>query len=286
VNSRNGICNLKNARDGLALRCVGDWAKEKYDYLRRYIDIFETSMKNKWGERNFIDLFAGPGICITRGSEEEIPGSPLISVKCHHPFTGYFFVDKNSVCINALRTRCKNLEFFDKIRFLEGDCNIVVNDIMGQISDRSLNLTFIDPTGLDIKFSTIKKLAENRRIDLIINFPIGTSINRNWEKMIEKEGSKLDQFMGGEGWRDYYQKTATQGNGSRARAMLKFYRKKLESIGYGNVRIGREKLVRSSAKNLPLYYLIFASKNPLGHEFWAKLGLVEPSGQRAFAFSI
>jgi three-Cys-motif partner protein len=286
MNSRNGICKLKNARDGLALRCVGDWAKEKYDYLRRYIDIFETSMKNKWRERNFIDLFAGPGICMTRGLEEEIPGSPMLGIQCPHPFTGYFFIDKNSVCIDSLKIRCRNTSLFDKIRFFEEDCNLVVKDITGQIHERSLNLAFIDPTGLDIGFLTIKKLTENKRIDVIINFPIGTSINRNWEKLISKEGSKLDEFMGSDGWRDYYKKTVIQGDESIARALLSYYRKKLESIGYMSLRIGTEKLVRSSTKNLPLYYLIFASKSRLGHEFWKKLGLVEPYGQRTFDFSI
>ena len=34
--------------DGLYLRPSGSWVAEKLDYLHRYIEIFETSMKGKW----------------------------------------------------------------------------------------------------------------------------------------------------------------------------------------------------------------------------------------------
>ncbi len=33
--------------DGLPIRESGLWASEKLDYLRRYIDVFETSMRKK-----------------------------------------------------------------------------------------------------------------------------------------------------------------------------------------------------------------------------------------------
>jgi len=33
------------------MREAGAWAKEKLDYLKRYIDVFETSMRQKWSIR-------------------------------------------------------------------------------------------------------------------------------------------------------------------------------------------------------------------------------------------
>ncbi|GAH89614.1 unnamed protein product, partial [marine sediment metagenome] len=56
----DGICTIKKASDGLDIRCVGGWAKHKYFYIKRYIEIFSTSMKDKWdGNLYYIDLFAG-----------------------------------------------------------------------------------------------------------------------------------------------------------------------------------------------------------------------------------
>ena len=52
---------LRKIEDGLPVRTTGKWAAEKLDYLGRYIDVFETSMRKKWSSRNFIDLQAGPG---------------------------------------------------------------------------------------------------------------------------------------------------------------------------------------------------------------------------------
>jgi hypothetical protein len=41
-----GICNVQKGEDGLPVRCVGLWAKDKYFYLGRYLDIFTAEKKN------------------------------------------------------------------------------------------------------------------------------------------------------------------------------------------------------------------------------------------------
>jgi len=87
---------MKNYRepveDGLLMRTSGPWAAEKLDYLKRYIEIFETSMHKKWARRNFVDLFSGPGKCRT-DSGKIFLGSPLLALTTAHPFTDYFFAD-------------------------------------------------------------------------------------------------------------------------------------------------------------------------------------------------
>ncbi len=43
--------------DGLLARESGEWVKEKLFYVQRYIDIFETAMRQKsWRRRVCIDL--------------------------------------------------------------------------------------------------------------------------------------------------------------------------------------------------------------------------------------
>ena len=65
--------------DGLPTASVKSWSRDKHHFLRRYIDAFTTSMKDKrWGGLHYIDLFAGPGIeRLEDGSLEW--GSPLIA---------------------------------------------------------------------------------------------------------------------------------------------------------------------------------------------------------------
>ncbi len=50
-------------------------------YVGRYISIFRSGMKKKFGELNYIDLFAGPGKCRIRGTREVRNGTPLIAAE-------------------------------------------------------------------------------------------------------------------------------------------------------------------------------------------------------------
>ena len=70
---------LKPIADGLPMRQSGTWAKAKLDYVNRYIAVFETSMRNKWERRNYIDIFAGPGKNQVRDTDEVLLGSPPVS---------------------------------------------------------------------------------------------------------------------------------------------------------------------------------------------------------------
>ena len=40
---------LRPEDDGLPMRPSGSWVAEKLDYLRRYVDMFTTSMRSKSG---------------------------------------------------------------------------------------------------------------------------------------------------------------------------------------------------------------------------------------------
>ena len=71
---------LNPENDGLPLRESGLWALDKLDYLQRYINVLETSMRKKWPRRAYIDLFAGPGKCIDRKTGQIFLGSPLIAL--------------------------------------------------------------------------------------------------------------------------------------------------------------------------------------------------------------
>ena len=125
---------LKPEDDGLQMRKSGPWAAIKLDYLYRYIDIFETSMRSKpWRNRHFIDLFSGPGKCFVPESKKVYLGSPLIALTTSHPFTDYFFVDIDPDLMNDLKIRCKVSELYDQICFYVGDSNKIVEKIIDRI---------------------------------------------------------------------------------------------------------------------------------------------------------
>jgi len=289
-NAPNGICTVRNASDGYAIRCVGRWAEDKYFYVRKYLDMFSTAMKNEWkGNLYYVDLFAGCGKCRVRDSGEEIDGSALMSVNVRFPFKRYFFVDSNHEALDALKERIKGSDLFDRVSLIPGDCNEKIEEIVREIPQKGcLCLAFVDPTGLQIKFETIKKLTEGRRVDLIVTFPEGMAIKRNLGEFLKQEHSLLDDFMGDTSWREEYRRElANLPPTRRGKGFVDLYRERLKGIGYIEIKSAYEDevLIRSSMKKLPLYYLLLASRHSLAHQFWSKIGETTPSGQQKFKFS-
>jgi hypothetical protein len=151
-----------------------------------------------------------------------------------------------------------------------------------------LSLAVIDPTGLHIKFETLQKMTEHLRIDLIITFPEGMDIKRNLSKYMKQSHSILDDYIGDEDWRQLFPKDVKDINQLTSshieENLIGYYRKNLGKLGYEEIRSGDEILIRSSQKNLPLYYLLFASKHRLGHTFWNKISKISPTGQVKLPF--
>jgi three-Cys-motif partner protein len=97
---------LEPKDDGLVVRESGAWAVIKLDYLARYIDVFETAMRQKWPVRYYIDIMAGPGKNRVRESGAILLGSPILALTTRYPFTNYFFADLSEENTMSLKQRC------------------------------------------------------------------------------------------------------------------------------------------------------------------------------------
>ncbi len=285
---------LQPQGDGLPIRTYGSWVVEKLDYLKRYIDIFSTSMHDKpWRARHYIDLFAGLGKCYVSETGTTHLGSPLLALTTRYPFTGYFFVDLNASNITALRQRCHASPVHDRIQYFVGDSNLVVKDIVEHILaiDRayipnqwsSLNLAFLDPDGLQLQWETVATLAKLPRMDLIIHYP-QMALTRNMSKDCRAEKqTKIDLFFGGTEWRKIYEEYQRKEEHFIHRQLMNHYKEKLLDMGYEEVfrddEVGDEPLIRNAKRSAPLYRLLFASKHLLGHSFWRKVIRRDVHGQ-------
>jgi three-Cys-motif partner protein len=280
---------LEPEDDGLTMRPAGSWAADKLDYLARYINVFETSMRNKWTVRYYIDLLSGPGKNRVRESGEVLLGSPLIALTTQHPFTHYIFVDNSPENTAALRERCSVSPYSDRVTILTGDCNTLVDQIVAQIQPvqwQSLNLAFLDPEGMELQWSTVEKLARLPRMDLIINYPQG-GLKRGMRQVFEANPpTKVDRFFGGSRVaRDIREVPAKAPPRRPALSPAGPIQKQPGETGLpvtyiGIVDTGDSPLIRNVQRRAPLYRLLFASKHPLGNEFWEKITRREPSGQR------
>lgn len=278
---------LQPVDDGLAMRPSGRWAEEKLDYLKRYIDVFETSMREKWERRNYIDVLSGPGKNQVRDTGKVLLGSPLLALTTRYPFTGYYFVDIDPNNIATLEKRIAASELRSQVKTYIGDCNLVVDSIVADLlrqGQNSLNLAFLDPEGLELHWKTVMRLASIRRMDLIINYPrVGLSRTIPLYLNVDDE-TPIDRFFGDREWRDVVRQSPTR---IQHRQLLDIYKDKLSSLGYQEIKnseeLGEEPLMRNE-KQAPLYHLIFASKNSLGHKFWNQITKRDVHGQKRLPF--
>lgn len=280
---------LEPIEDELLMRDSGRWAQVKLDYVRRYIDVFEKSMRDKWHTRHFIDLFAGPGKCRDRDSGAIYLGSPLIALNTQFPFTDYFFVDADPENMSALERRCAVSRKKNSIRCLTDDSNNAVKSIVAEInqSDKrnkssSLNLAFLDPEGLELHWNTIATLASIRKMDLIIHYPV-MGLKRMLEVAARRDEHTFDLFFGDKDWRKIYEKKKDASIVEQD--LLVYYKRKLEKLGYVEVIQEDPTITDPAIKNTKqglLYRLLFASKNPLGDKFWKEVTKRDVHGQTRF----
>jgi three-Cys-motif partner protein len=265
--------------DGLIVRDSGVWVKEKLYYLEHYLDILSVGMKKKWADKiYYVDLFAGPGKCRIRETKEEIDGSPLIALK--FDFAKYFFIESDPECYGALAARLRARAPQKDVQLIPGDCNGKVDQI--EVPKSSLGLAFIDPTGVSpLAFETVRKLTLNRKIDLIINFHEGMGIRMNIHQHTKKEGGALDLFVGSGRWRQKFG-NAPSSIDEVCKEITNEFQDNLRGLGYR--MIDRDHIPVRTDQNSLLYYVIFASKHPRGNEFWRKITLISPYGQRKFEF--
>ena len=284
----NQLPPLETTNDQLPLRaCKGLWTYDKLYYLNAYIDRFIVSMRSKkWRAIHYIDLFSGPG----KNSLPDgriIAGSPLLALSQKQPFDRYFFSDIESANVDALKQRCalQNTQN-PKITFRVGDANEVVKQVVNDIhqvdkpiTDKwsSLNLAFLDPEGLELRWETVEKLA-SCRTDMIIYYS-QMGITREAPREIQLQPpSTIDFFFGDTGWRQIYQQHQRGEESFLHRALLDNYKSKLRAFGY-KVDDPLSEPMFTNSKNAPMYRLLFVCKNPLGNKFWADITRNLPSGQ-------
>ncbi len=258
-------------RDWLPIRSSGPWIDKKHKLLTFYGDLFATGMKYKWPERVYLELFSGPGRCLIRDTNEEDLGSPLKMID--HDFTKYIFIERSLPAADALAKRLAKHPRRASVELLCGDCAEAVKNL--NIPRNALTLAFIDPTGIGhAPFSLIEELQRYSKTDLLINIQHGMGIKMNMHQYNpdSKDESALTKFLGSDAWKAIPRPISARNFFLR---VLDLYKERLATLGYTSG--GREVLI-STQRNLPLYLMLFASKNPKGTEFWKKSikGVEEP----------
>lgn len=272
---------------------VGPWAKEKLEALGRYLDFYTKVLKNQHWQTLYLDAYAGGGRAYIRpehepeqltvnlfgaddGERELIDGSPRVALGIDNPFSSYIFVDPNSRRIKQLKSLKAEMNGARTIEILHATASDGVDWIVSQsISRRShRGIAFLDPFGTELEWLSVKKLANTKLFEVVVNFALSMAIIRilpNSGEMTESSKVKLDSYFGNSAWFDEVYKREQAGlfasNGFEKRSdypmrLLKLYCSQLkEAFGY----VSTPRLIRNT-RGSPLYYLIWAGPHKKGLE--------------------
>ena len=270
---------------------VGPWAKQKLDALEHYLVAYHKVMKNQKFKLIYIDAFAGAGWSRIRGPEQDgdslglfldsdqeaaqeefTKGSPLRALTTGRGFDQYYFFEADERRA-ALLQNLKDEHPDKDVHVDVVDANLGVQKLASgfRLCRSMRGVAFLDPYGPHLEWATVEALAKTRKVDVIINFPLGMAINRlvtrsadipqNWMDL-------LDKCFGTREWHDlaYERENGLFGNdlleksNETAERLLGLYHRRLKDA-FGHTVT--PSLVKNT-QGAPLYYLMWASWHPRG----------------------
>ncbi len=272
---------LIDGDDGLPAEEVGVWAKEKHDYLCRYIDISRRARAKYLGTgkagATYIDLFCGPGRCNVRDSREWIDGGVVAAWKKSQeggsPFSQVFIGDLDTQRRDAAATRLRKLGA--PVVEIDGAAVQSVQQVVTRLNPYGLHFAFLDPFDLAaLNFDIIVALSRLTRIDMLVHIS-QMDLQRNAVSYATSEESAFDTFA--PGWREKV--PVVQAQQTLRQQVFQYWRDKVADLG---VWPSTDMRLLTGGKNQPLYWLLMAAKHPLPHKFWSTASNVEGQGKFEF----
>jgi three-Cys-motif partner protein len=240
--------------------------RDKLCTLGYYLEEFTGAMAGRFPNLVYVDLFAGPG----RGrfpSGLIMEGSPLIAARTSPPFTKLIFVEASAQRFTALRKRLTTEFPRRDFSFIVENCNSAADRILTEIPPYSktsgvLTFCFVDPFGLDIHFSTIRRFQ-----DLWVDFLVlvADQMAGARDKTLLKPANKVvERFLDDDNWRNRWA-SAKKGGMKFKDFLLDGLTSKMKSIGF---KAGTPMRVNVQGMGVMLYRLAFFSKREVAIRFW------------------
>jgi three-Cys-motif partner protein len=254
----------------------------KHQILRKYLDAW-LPILGKYNKRIvYIDGFAGPGQYT--GGE---PGSPIIALEAastHRAKLGgelvFWFIEERPDRVAHLKSRIATLLLPSNctVRSEEGTfaekLTALLDGLDAEGGRIAPTFALIDPFGFaGIPYTLVKRLFQKNRCEVLVTFMVD-SITRWLTHPDDAIRAHITETFG----TDEAVKIAF-GTGDRADALKNLYQRQLQQVA----RFVRYFEMRDR-DNRVVYYLFFASNNPLGHlKMKEAMWKVDPMGDFTFS---
>jgi len=248
---------------------------KKYNILKKYLEACKK-FQRKYRNFVYIETHGGSGLVYDIEKKRIVEGSPVIARKS---------IDEAFPCyiIEIKERRFKKLEEcmsnYPNVKLLHGDCNQKIFDIFDEIEKWKFKLCFLDPDGLveeethcpQLKWKTVEFIGKNEKTELLLNFPL-EAIIRLQGYIVSKDDSKTEKFK--EIISTFMPYTDEWIGETDRRKLLEIYMKHLKKFYPYTGAF----LVKTS-RNVPQYYLIYASKHEVGAKIMRDIMKIECFGK-------
>lgn len=252
--------------DGLLACEAGEWAADKHDLLRQYLDISHRARRKfvtGRGGATYIELFAGPGRLFVRSTGAYIDGSPVVAhreaTRTRTTFSTMHLGDEREDFCNATSTRLKALGANPTMYV--GQAEDTAKRIADALDPHGLNFAFLDPFGFEgFPFAIVEAFARFKRMDLLIHVS-ASALQRNLDEFMASKECPLDHFA--PGWREVVRGRRPD---DVARGMiLEHWTSLIRKAGFRDAE--GKPLIRGPS-NQALYWLVLVAKHELATKFW------------------
>lgn len=193
----------------------GEQTLIKLAALEKYLPAYTTALSRKNFRLNYIDAFAGTGVCHinVHGKRRMIRGSASIAIDCDPPFHRIVFIEAKLRHAKAL-SRLREAAPDKNIEVIHGNANDQlprVLDGMSRRQDRAV--VFLDPYGMAVDWDTVKHCADSQLVDLWYLFPLSGLYRQatNDARAIDPDKeAALKRMLGTDKWREAFYVTHPQ----------------------------------------------------------------------------
>ena len=186
-------------------RFGGRWTQDKVEVLRRYLDAYTTALKNQPFTLHYVDGFAGAWSYAEAVEDDYAEfrefrhGSARIALEiADKPFDRLVFIEKDAGSAESLLALPGEYPG-RRIEIEQGDANVKVPEFCRGMGKLDRAVVFLDPWATEASWTTVEAIANTKKIDCWILFPLSavTRLMTVDREPPEAWANHLDRIFGG-----------------------------------------------------------------------------------------
>lgn len=193
-----------------------DHTNKKLETVQNYLSAFTTALKKQNFNLLYVDVCAGSGASSPKAASDQpqlievddiTVGSAVRALGVQPAFDRYIFNDLKRANVRSLQTIVHNdfAHLENRVALTQKDANEALIELCNRTNwKNSRAVVFLDPFGLQIKFSTIEALAATKAIDLWYLVPVFAMSRqiRGDGMVLDDGGRSVDEALGTSDWRN------------------------------------------------------------------------------------